>query len=265
MSVIPDQSHVAVHPPNRCWIPDNQGEEETIRIYCFHPAGGAASLFRGWSKSGLRGAATWALQLPGREGRLREAPYRSMPEAVKEVVDALAEPLGPNDCFFGYSLGALIAFETVRELRRRGRTLPGRLIVAASAAPGASHVRNPTVSMLSDDDLIEEIRRSHTVPKVILDDRDVMKVVLPTIRADFQLLEGYQAAKDDPLPISIVAYGAISDPYVQPFEAAEWGGATTSSFRLRFFVGDHYFLKSAAHEIFDDLTLELGLPRRGTD
>lgn len=237
-----------------------------MRLYCFHSAGGAASLFRGWSKSGLPGVAIRAAQLPGRERRLAERPHRSMREAVDEIVEGIerqwVESPESGDCFFGYSLGALLAYETICELRRRGRQLPGRLIVAASAAPRGEHVRKPPVSELYDRELTEEIRGSHAVPDVILNDMEIMRAVLPTVRADFELLERYQAANEEPLPIPIIALGGLTDPYVEPFELAAWCQENCSSFRLRYFPGDHYFLKTAAADLFADLAAELRRPCR---
>jgi medium-chain acyl-[acyl-carrier-protein] hydrolase len=255
---------VVDHPPislarlRSCWIAEGRG---TRRMYCFHSAGGAASLFRGWSKPGMAGVAIRAVQLPGREGRLAEPPARNMREAVDEIVDGIesgcVEPPDADDCFFGYSLGALVGLEVLRELRRRGRPLPGRLIVAASAAPRGDHIRRPPMTSLSDAEITHEIRRGRAVPEFILTNAEVMAAVLPTIRADFELLEAYQLADEPPLSIPIVAYGGLTDPYVQPFELAAWCDETSSNFRLRFFAGDHYFLKSEAAALFADLASEL--------
>jgi len=235
-------------------------------MYCFHPAGGAASFYRGWSKTGLPGIAIRAAQLPGREARLYEKPHQSIQAAVEEIVDAMEEQLGerPNsgDTFFGYSLGTLVAFETVREMRRRGWELPGRLIVAAMAAPQEMRaVQQGMSSRRSDDEIIDEIRRSKSVPEVLLNDRTVMQAVLPTIRSDFELVENYRAEVEAPLPIPIIAYGGLSDPYVQPCHVASWAAETTASFRLRFFAGDHYFLKQSSTELFEDLS-DVVYPKR---
>jgi medium-chain acyl-[acyl-carrier-protein] hydrolase len=163
-------------------------------------------------------------------------------------------PDGPF-CFFGYSMGGLVALATVQELQRRGRPLPSRLIVAAAPSPIGE--REPVAEM-SDEAIIDEIRLSGTVPEFILREREVMKAMLPTIRADLELLETFRNENEaSPLQIPIVAYGSLSDPLVEPAEIASWSSATSSNFRMRFFPGNHYFLKSAAEPLFEDLTAEL--------
>jgi medium-chain acyl-[acyl-carrier-protein] hydrolase len=263
MSAIAERTVAKTLPARRVWVPEGSG---ATRMYCFHPAGGAASFYRGWSKTYLPGIATRAVQLPGREARLSEKPHRSVREAAVEIVDGLDRELGerPNsgDCFFGYSLGTLVAFETIREMRRRGWELPGRLIVSAMAAPQDMHaVQQGMSSRRSDNEILDEIRRSKSVPDFILNDRTVMQAVLPTIRSDFELVENYRAEVEAPLPIPIIAYGGLSDPYVQPCHVSSWAAETTASFRLRFFAGDHYFLKQSATEIFQDLS-DVVYPKR---
>jgi medium-chain acyl-[acyl-carrier-protein] hydrolase len=259
MSVVANRPEVAVRPAGRSWIAEGDANAAT-RVYCFHPAGGAASFYRGWSKTAFPGAAVRAAQLPGRESRIGEAPHRTMRDAVAEIIDGMDRQLnerpGADDIFFGYSLGSLVAFETIRELRRRGRKLPGKLIIAGMASPLMPEVRPQNTSALPDADIIEEIRRSKSVPEMILRDHSVMQTVLPTIRADFRLVETYRAEAEAPLSMPIVAYGGLSDPYFKPCDVSSWGAVTTASFRLRFFAGDHYFLKANAAELFADLANE---------
>jgi surfactin synthase thioesterase subunit len=259
------RTEAKILPARKVWISEGESRGSVARMYCFHPAGGAASFFRGWSKLGLPGVAVRAAQLPGRESRLYEKPHRSIRAAAVEIVDGLEHELGerPNagDTFFGYSLGTLVAFETLREMRRRGWELPGRLIVAAMVAPHETAALPQGMSRRSDAEIIDEIRRSKSVPEFILRDQTVMQAVLPTIRADFDLAETYRAENEAPLPMPIVAYGGLSDPYVDPCLAASWGMETSASFRMRLFPGDHYFLKSAQTSIFEDLA-DTMLPRR---
>src|SRR4029453_18366937 len=47
-----------------------------LRVFCFHHAGGGASSYRAWAGELPAWLELCAIQLPGREGRLREKPYR---------------------------------------------------------------------------------------------------------------------------------------------------------------------------------------------
>jgi medium-chain acyl-[acyl-carrier-protein] hydrolase len=160
--------------------------------------------------------------------------------------------------FFGYSLGALIAFETARALRRTQRSLPDRLLIAACPAPQCNHAREPLVHRLSEDRFRTELRRFQGTPEAVLANGELMEIVSPMIRADFEVLETYVAAAEPPLEIPIAAYGGLSDADVLSDELALWSEQTAAGFTLQFFPGDHFFLKTAAEPLLAAIRRDLG-------
>src|SRR5215472_1072852 len=79
-----------------------------------------------------------AVQLPGRETRLREKPFVRLPPLVRAVRESLRPYLHKPFAFFGHSMGALTSFELARELRR---TLWRWFRRRAWKLPGASFPR----------------------------------------------------------------------------------------------------------------------------
>ena len=59
------------------------------------------------------------VQIPGLEGRHGDAPVSSIPILVQALADGIHQKLGKPFAFFGHSLGAFIAFELARQLRRQ--------------------------------------------------------------------------------------------------------------------------------------------------
>jgi medium-chain acyl-[acyl-carrier-protein] hydrolase len=86
-------------------------ESEAIRLFCIPHAGGGASAFRGWRESLLPEVEATVIQLPGREARFRERPYREMHHLVEDLAASVLPWLNPGQpfAFFGNSLGGLIA------------------------------------------------------------------------------------------------------------------------------------------------------------
>jgi medium-chain acyl-[acyl-carrier-protein] hydrolase len=213
-----------------------------IRLFCFSYAGGGASLFRTWPHDLSPDIEICAIQLPGRESRLTEAPYAAM----APLVDALSAKLGPlldrPFAFFGHSMGALVSFELARSVRRRSGLSPVHLIVSGRGAPH----RSPSIVVdhrLPADEMIGALRRLDGTPDEVLRNRELMELVLPTIRADFAVCGTYEYRYEAPLACPITAFGGRQDPHVGIEDLAAWRAQTTGPFSLRTFDGGHFFVR----------------------
>ncbi len=68
------------------------------------------------------------VHLPGRDKRIKETLHTRLLPLVEELTDALIPQLDKPFVFFGHSMGALIAFETARQLRRYQKLQPIHLL-----------------------------------------------------------------------------------------------------------------------------------------
>jgi len=198
------------------------------------------------------------VQLPGRENRLRDTPY----DQVSPLVDTLAEVLWPYltspFAFFGHSMGALIAFELTRQLRRKFGIGPAHLFVSGHRAP---HLHNPFPALhkLPDPHFVHELQNRYGgIPDVILKDPELLLTFLPALRADLKMVESYAYLDDRPLDCPLSVFGGLQDTVVSQHEIAAWRHHTLGKFSVRMLLGDHFFVhKSQAHlvgAIAQDLT-----------
>ncbi len=187
--------------PKSAWFP-GADDATAERLFCFPHAGGGTILFPGKPA----GVALCPVRLPGRESRLAEEPFHRM----KPLVEALAAAIDPYVdqpfAFFGHSMGAVVAFELARELRRRGRPLPRILIASAARAPQfrRGHVPPPPPT---DDEFLSELRRLEGIP---LDGPLLLKAFIPALRADATLYRNYTYSEDAPLACPASARTAVS-------------------------------------------------------
>jgi len=226
-------------------------------LFCFPYAGGGASVFGGWSSQLPDWIEVLSLQLPGRESRLREPPLRSMDAVVAQLAPQVAKLADLPFVFFGYSLGALIAFETARALRRAGHAMPRHFFVAASIAPQVEHANDPLIHQLPDERFYEGLRRYQGIPEALLTNAEFMSLMLPMLRADFEVLETYCNVTEPPLNVSMSAYGGLSDPEIGPDAIVAWNEQTSARFTAQFFPGDHFFLRSAVKPLLTAVIREL--------
>ena len=217
-----------------------------LRLFCFPPVGAGASMFRSLSLNGS-GVEVAAIQPPGRETRLWESPIDRVPALVKELAQEL--PRDKPFAFFGHSLGAIVAFELARELRRRGKEGPLHLFAAACGAPARIPVPDPPRHLWPDERLLAEIGRFGGTPPEVLAEPELVRLILPVLRADFALVETYKYEREEPLRCGISAYGGAEDRDVSQDDLSWWRAETRAPFQLRIFPGGHFFVQSARQAV----------------
>ncbi|MER7700556.1 alpha/beta fold hydrolase [Streptomyces sp. NPDC096095] len=228
-----------------------------LRLICVPFAGAGPAAFQGWSGLLPESVEPWLLRLPGRESRFREEPRTEVPLVVKEAAAVLGPALDGPYALFGHSLGALIAFELARELRRSYGAEPAHLSVSARSAPHLP-LRHAVVHQLPDDLFLDALDvRFNAIPPAIRDEPQMRALYLPVLRADVTLLETYEYTEEAPLDCPITAYGGMEDPEFRGTELAEWSRHTASSHRLRMFPGGHFFLNEQRAELVSDVTEDL--------
>lgn len=227
-----------------------------LRLICFPYAGGSASVYRTWPDELPTDVDVRAVQLPGRDNRLAQRPYTRLTDLVEALASALEPNLRAPFAFFGHSMGALVAFELTRELRRRGGPQPLQLFVSACRAPQLPDP-DPPIHLLPEPELLAELRRLDGTPGHVFENPELRSLVLPTLRADFAVCETYIHESDALLPISISAFGGAADNEVSQEELEGWREQTSASFSLRIFPGNHFFLGGARTRFFSALTHDL--------
>jgi surfactin synthase thioesterase subunit len=233
--------------PASAWFPGADSVQGT-RLFWFPHAGG------GTARRAF--PAICPVRLPGREARIAEAPFERMESLVAALADAirpyLAQPFG----FFGHSMGAAVAFELARLLRRRGLPLPKLLVASGARAPQFRHNYTPPPEP-ADEQFMEELQRLRGIPDELLDDAALMRAILPALRADAGLYRSYVYTEDAPLDCAIRAYGGAGDSNVRREHLEAWAEQTTASFAMRLFPGGHFYMQSAKVEFLAALAADL--------
>ncbi|QHP66043.1 thioesterase (plasmid) [Bradyrhizobium sp. LCT2] len=236
-------------PPVRWFLRGSSPSRAKLRLFCFPHAGGAPAAYLAWSPYLPSTVELLILQLPGRGSRIWEAPFTSMHQLAEAVGSAILPLLGDSPyVLFGHSMGALSAFEVARWLRRGGLRIPAHILVSGHQAPQCKPVRDTTLHLQSDSDLIADVRRLNGTPEEILENSALLEIMLPTLRADYQVTKSYQCTAEQPLTCPISVLGGLYDPETSREGLEAWANQTTGSCRLHMFPGDHFFvLKQATY------------------
>jgi medium-chain acyl-[acyl-carrier-protein] hydrolase len=165
--------------------------------------------------------------------------------------------------FFGHSMGAVIAFEITRLLRRENAKLPVHLFISGRGAAQRAVPKPPTYN-LPDAEFKQELQRLAGTPAEVLAHPELMEVVMPLLRADFELIQTYNYNHEQPLNIPLTAFGGLEDE-ISREQLEGWRDETTGPFSVRMFAGDHFYLTTNQKLLPPILTRELAADGLGNE
>jgi medium-chain acyl-[acyl-carrier-protein] hydrolase len=239
------------------WIIEgNVNPDARVRLFCVPYAGGGASIFHRWRNGNLREAEICAVQMPGRESRISEDPLTSICRVVEELGKVITSFRDLPFALFGHSNGALVCFELARMLRRKYQMFPVSLIVSGQNAPDCPPLR-PPIAQLPEKEFLQSIKRLNGVPQDIEFNKEVLELLLPTLRADIHMSESYRYVPEEPLDCPILAIYGTEDPETSYDSMLAWQRQTQRDLRAESIVGDHFFLNSRRRELLKVLSCYL--------
>jgi medium-chain acyl-[acyl-carrier-protein] hydrolase len=232
------------------------GDTVDRRLFCFPYAGGGASTFRKLVDTVPTRTEVCAVQLPGREDRYSETAFVRMPALVAAVAAELTRHTDRPFAFFGHSMGALVAYELTRALSAAGGPLPLHVFASGRRAPHLAG-RRRALHALPLGEMKAELRNLQGTPGEVLDDPELMELVEPILRADFEVCETYAHLAGTPLQVPVSAFGGSEDPEATPEELEAWGSHTTRFAGVRMFSGHHFYLQQQWRALGEAIGAEL--------
>jgi medium-chain acyl-[acyl-carrier-protein] hydrolase len=225
------------------------------RLFCFPHAGAGTSAYAAWAAELAPDIEVTAVCPPGRERHINEPPHHAMTPLVDALLPEIRPYLRPPYAFFGHSLGALVAFALTRALEQEGRG-PECLLVSSSAPP---HLPRPQarVSRLDDDGLIRELASYHGFPPGLTESTELLRLVLPALRADIEIAESYSVTEGTRVRSPITAFGGLGDSGVPPHVLTRWQALTDGPFGVSLLPGGHFYLTAQRPRLLNAVRRDL--------
>jgi surfactin synthase thioesterase subunit len=221
---------------------------DSLPLLVFPHAGAGASAYREFSKVLSRTFKVIVFQYPARQDRAAEAPLGSLPEIAAGAFGEFAMSVhddGDPIVTFGHSMGGWVAFEFARIAEASGVTVR-RLNVSAAVAPCNARAKpsHPT----EDDQILDHLAVLEGTNSDVFGNRDLMRLALPAIKADYRACDAYTCGDDVKLTAPIHAIGGDADPMVTLGDLYGWG-KHTDTLEVTMFDGGHFFLHQHLDEV----------------
>lgn len=240
--------------PNTWFVTLNPNPRARLRLFCFPYAGSGVMIYHNWADQLPSDIEICLARLPGREGRLREAPLTHLAPLLQLISAEIRPLLNKPYAFFGHSMGAIIAFELARILRHERE--PEHLFISGRRAPQLPR-DEPTTYQLPEAEFIAAVRKLNGTPSEVLEHPELMKLMLPLLRADFEVCQTYSFVPGTPLNCDMTILGGLKDWDVPRQSLVAWSEQTTGACTVRMLPGDHFFLHSSQTLLMRVLIREL--------
>ena len=228
-----------------------------VRCFCFHYAGGGSQMYRAWVDHLPKRMDLYSILLPGRERRTHEPLMTECHEIVEAMIPELLPLLDKPYVFFGYSMGALVAWALAKKIQNIGYVLPRHLFIAASRAPCMRKGEEKLYDLPSEQ-FIVKLTALGGIPEEILANHEIMDMYLPLLRADLTVADTYTPQDDEEqIDCPIDAFGGIGDMAITSKEIEGWKSHTRSSFHNKYFPDGHFFILHHFKEIIGEITNRL--------
>lgn len=212
-----------------------------IRLFCFPYSGAGASLFYPWVNVLPGNIELIAVQYPGRENRITESPVSQLAHLLDGLVEAISSYTDKPLAFFGHSLGALVAFELARQLAAVDGLSLVHLFASSCYAPQIPDPAEP-IYALPEEEFKNKLGGLNGMPPEVLENKELMSLLIPILRADFEVCETYQYQEAPPLSCDLTAMGGLRDVHVPRKSLEAWQVQTAGAFTVRMFPGDHFYI-----------------------
>ncbi|VAW80210.1 hypothetical protein MNBD_GAMMA12-2521 [hydrothermal vent metagenome] len=227
---------------NQQWIKCyRESSQSKLKVFCFPFAGGSASAYRLWKDYLSEEIDVYAIQLPGREERISDPLLTDLKASVKEIADEILPLLDKDFVFFGHSMGAVMALELAHILEQQNK-IPRQVIVSARCSPLLVDPETQ-IHQLSDKGFVQAIRDYNGTSEIVLQNKELMAMFLPILRADFSMSETYQYSQTKPLSCPLTAICGIEEKELEEHHITGWQAVTTGAFTTKMFAGGHFFIK----------------------
>ncbi len=240
----------------------SEADRDQTALLCVPFAGAGPSFFHPWRALSAGRWRVVTVELPGRERRILETPYRNVVEAAKNSIDDIVAELGEGTrtVLFGHSLGAVLAYELVHLLATRDVPVE-RLVVSGSPGPWTQRERRATG--LQDQEFLDRVEEFAGFRHEALDHPEMRELILPVLQADCEMHENYVPSTDEPVSVPICSIRGDRDGLVSAEQGREWARATTAGFRYAELPGDHMYLVDSGREVLDVIEAERAGGRPG--
>lgn len=190
------------------------------QLICFPFVGGHWAVFKEMAELLKTDMEILAINPPGRMGDKSNL-LDNVNDMSDLYLDALKDKFKENTIFLGYSLGSIVSYDLLKKMQNTTTKIVNKLhIVSASLPPHLIHISRK-ITQLPDQEFIGWLNMLGGIPKMLMDDKELLDLFTPVLKADYRAFEGY-SSEIEKLNIDAHSIAGKDDFFSSPEKLEEW-------------------------------------------
>lgn len=212
------------------------------KIVIFPYAGGSVYNFVKWKNSLQERFDVILVEYPGHGVRAQEPFSSSVEEMVSSIIEEIKDELSGSEYYlFGHSMGAVVAYEFMIQMKRLKLAMPKKAFLSGREPIRFCKVSTNTDSM-SDMEFMEVMSRYGGIPDEFYRDERLRKLFLPVLRADFSTLAKYlYGTHNEKADCELIIMYGESDLNTPADEMSRWDEYSDRDVSFYPFAGTHFY------------------------
>ncbi|TXC81944.1 thioesterase II family protein [Luteibaculum oceani] len=225
------------------------------KIICLPFAGASKYAYNQFNNMGVGSLDFIGLDLPGRGMRFNEPLLRSIDEMTHDLYNQILPFTNEPYYLFGHSMGAILGQRICEKLHELDKPLPKKLLLSGRGGPD-TEITHREWHKLPPNDFKKKVFELGGSPKEVLDNPELMELMEPILRADFEAVETYLYPKINKLDIPVSVYYGSHDKCTKE-ECENWQVISDKKITLTEISGNHFFIFSNAQQFLNCLKQDI--------
>ena len=215
-----------------------------IKLLCFPFAGAFSTIYVNWFKNiNHRQIELVPVELAGKNKRVLEPMIDSIEATIYDLLPRLLSHFQTPYALLGHSLGCLIIYELIQKIVKNHYNIPKHIFLSGSVPPHLKKTKT-FIHLLPDKEFLVEIVKIGGMSKEFLNNKELQKIFLPILRADYKMFETYFPQPDKfNFPCDITVLAGNKDHLASSEMAKHWLNYTTKNAQFIVYEGNHFFIK----------------------
>jgi surfactin synthase thioesterase subunit len=222
-------------------------ENKSIKLFCLPFAGGSKYSFALFKRHLPEYIELIPLDIPGRGARFSEPLLSDMEALVEDLYAQIVPHVNSRYCFYGHSMGTLLAYLLTCRIQDENLNLPTHLFLSGRGGPENENTDRKWHALPSNEFRVKLAELGGS-PQEVLDNDGLMEILEPILRADFKAVENFQYDQIRTFAIPVIVLHGLDDNFSSN-QAQSWQVISEIPLNLHEFEGGHFFIFDHADKI----------------